>query len=153
MCPYMAAVQNCTTRGHKRVFILQCFGANAAVSVALLGNSNEKQSVLRAQPMVNSSNGPLCPTESSILQGVISLLFLLFIHQLKWLWHSMPYIFEASVKGLKLLPGELRLGLQLVEALRLMPHHGEFEVTVSDVCRRETQQKEWGRRGTTGNKA
>lgn len=50
------------------------------------------------------------------------------------------YIFEASVEGLKLLPGELCLGLELVEALWLMSYHGEFKVTVTAVCQWETEQ-------------
>lgn len=44
------------------------------------------------------------------------------------------YIFETSVKRLKLLPGELGLGLELVEALRLVPHHGELQVPFTRVC-------------------
>lgn len=44
------------------------------------------------------------------------------------------YIFETSVKRLKLLPGELGLGLELVEALRLVPHHGELQVAFTRVC-------------------
>lgn len=60
----------------------------------------------------------------------------------------MPYIFEASVERLELLPGELGLGLELVEALWLVPHRGELKVTVTGVCRTESdktgggQQKE-----------
>lgn len=45
-----------------------------------------------------------------------------------------PYIFETSVKRLKLLPGELGLGLQLVEALWLVAHHGELQVAFTGVC-------------------
>lgn len=44
------------------------------------------------------------------------------------------YIFETSVKRLKLLPGELGLGLELVEALWLVPHHGELQVAFARVC-------------------
>lgn len=53
---------------------------------------------------------------------------------------NITYIFEASVKGLKLLPGELCLGLELVEALWLVPHHGEFKVAVRVVCQWGTEQ-------------
>lgn len=64
------------------------------------------------------------------------------------------YIFETSVKRLKLLPGELGLGLQLVEALWLVPHHGELQVAFTSVCPRETvntgeERKTGGSKGKT----
>lgn len=49
-------------------------------------------------------------------------------------FQPFSYIFETSVKRLKLLPGELGLGLQLVEALWLVPHHGELQVAFTNVC-------------------
>lgn len=50
------------------------------------------------------------------------------------------YVLEASVERLKLFPGELRLSLQLVQALWLVPHRGEFQVTVAAVCGRRRQK-------------
>lgn len=50
------------------------------------------------------------------------------------------YVLEASVERLELFPGELRLSLQLVQALRLVPHRGELQVTVAAVCGRQRQK-------------
>lgn len=54
---------------------------------------------------------------------------------------TFDYIFEAPVKGLKLLPGELGLRLELLKTLGLMTYHGELEVTVDDICQREGKKK------------
>lgn len=54
--------------------------------------------------------------------------------------HAPTYVLEASVERLKLFPGELRLSLQLVQALRLVPHCGELQVTVAAVCGRQRQK-------------
>lgn len=50
------------------------------------------------------------------------------------------YVLEASVERLELFPGELRLSLQLVQALRLVPHRGKLQVTVAAVCGRRRQK-------------
>lgn len=61
------------------------------------------------------------------------------------------YVLEASVERLKLFPGELRLSLQLVQALRLVPHRGELQVTVAAVCgRRRKKHTERGMDRQTG---
>lgn len=49
-------------------------------------------------------------------------------------FQQFSYIFETSVKRLKLLPGELGLGLELVQALGLVAHHGELQVAFTHVC-------------------
>lgn len=59
-------------------------------------------------------------------------------YQERQCFQPFSYIFETSVKRLKLLPGELGLGLQLVEALWLVPHHGELQVAFTGVCPGET---------------
>ena len=48
--------------------------------------------------------------------------------------NRQTYVLEASVERLKLLPGELGLSLQLVQALGLVPHRGELQVAVAAVC-------------------
>lgn len=53
-------------------------------------------------------------------------------------------VLKASIEGLELLPGELGLGLQLVQALRLVTHRRQLQVTVAAVIFRRREEEEGG---------
>lgn len=59
---------------------------------------------------------------------------------------SWTYVLEASIERLKLLPGELSLSLQLVQALRLVTHRRQLQITVAAVCggKRQTERERDG---------